>query len=523
MAAPDEMAPTPSASGSVRALFRIMPKTAWAPCSRHRMRQTVLEHSPAMAQADDAMDFYLGALGAGPYQNAFMFFGIVAMFTQELHYFLPEVVAVRPKFWCSGANASLGKQDPCLEPGTNDSCTSWEFNVPDRKVSIVSEWDLVCDRAWWTERSTVTYTLGAIVGIILAATLSDRLGRRTSLLICLLAMSAAGLSLSTASSPYFYTVLRFCVAVCVTPIAVISTVLVSEVVTPRDLAVYVMTLQLGNSGASMALGWLNRTAGSWRYVTVIAMVPILLLFFQFGSTSESPRWLVRTRDYNRAQRILLGAARKNGVEPIRALNFWTKARGRLENLEITLPKKKPSPMYCLVWVTWRWTTIILLTTWFTLGYVYYAVVLSYIRMTYMIFNFDVRGALGPPTLVLAYLLAETLGRRPSVAMALATTGITAVLTFFFAKFDDLMTVLALVCMSAINVAAAQLPLLTLEQYPSALRAPSYCSAMLAGQLGALAAPFVRRQNAEATEVQKCRTEQKRLQYVEKPGFNTGDM
>ncbi|XP_037579583.1 solute carrier family 22 member 23 [Dermacentor silvarum] len=287
-----------------------------------------------MAQADDAMDFYLGALGAGPYQNAFMFFGIVAMFTQELHYFLPEVVAVRPKFWCSGANASLGKQDPCLEPGTNDSCTSWEFNVPDRKVSIVSEWDLVCDRAWWTERSTVTYTLGAIVGIILAATLSDRLGRRTSLLICLLAMSAAGLSLSTASSPYFYTVLRFCVAVCVTPIAVISTVLVSEVVTPRDLAVYVMTLQLGNSGASMALGWLNRTAGSWRYVTVIAMVPILLLFFQFGSTSESPRWLVRTRDYNRAQRILLGAARKNGVEPIRALNFWTKARGRLENLVI---------------------------------------------------------------------------------------------------------------------------------------------------------------------------------------------
>lgn len=56
-----------------------------------------------------------------------------------------------------------------------------------------------------------------------------------------------------------------------------------------------------------------------------------------------------------------------------------------------------------------------------------------------------------------------------------------------------MTVLALVCMGAINVAAAQLPLLTLEQYPSALRAASYCSAMFAGQLGALAAPFVRRQ------------------------------
>ncbi|KAL1430342.1 hypothetical protein MTO96_015051 [Rhipicephalus appendiculatus] len=128
-----------------------------------------------------------------------------------------------------------------------------------------------------------------------------------------------------------------------------------------------------------------------------------------------------------------------------------------------------------------------------MGYVYYAVVLSYIRMTNMIFNFDVRGALGPPTLVLAYLLAETLGRRSSVAMALATTGAMAVLTSYVAHFEDLMTVLALVCLSGINVASAQLPLLTVEQYPSALRAPSFCSAMLAGQLGALVAPFVRKQ------------------------------
>ncbi|XP_075553557.1 solute carrier family 22 member 6-like [Dermacentor variabilis] len=393
----------------------------------------MLEHSPAMAQADDAMDFYLGALGAGPYQNACVFFGIVALFTQELHYFLPEVVAVRPKFWCSGTNMSLGKQNPCLEPGTNDSCTSWEFNLRDRKVSIVSEWELVCGRAWWIERSALTYTLGAIVGIILAGILSDRFGRRTSLLICLLPMSAAGLSLSMASSPYLYTVLRFCVAVCVTPIAVISTVLISEVVAPRDLAVYVMAIQLGNSGASMALGWLHRTSAGWRFVIVIAMMPVLLLFFQFGSTSESPRWLVRTRDYNRAQRILLGAARKNGLEAIRALNLWTKARGILENLEITSPKTKPRPMYWLLWATWRWTTIILLTTWFTMGYVYYTVVLSYIRMTYDVFNFDVRGALGPPTLVLAYLLAETLGRRRSVALALAATGITAMLVFYFSR------------------------------------------------------------------------------------------
>ncbi|KAL1430344.1 hypothetical protein MTO96_036820 [Rhipicephalus appendiculatus] len=100
---------------------------------------TTVEPSPVMSQEDDAMDFYLRSLGAGPYQNACLLFGIVALFTQELHYFLPEVVALRPKFWCSGANSSLGNQDPCLEPSTNDSCTSWEYNVPDRKVSIVSE------------------------------------------------------------------------------------------------------------------------------------------------------------------------------------------------------------------------------------------------------------------------------------------------------------------------------------------------------------------------------------------------
>ncbi|KAH6927642.1 hypothetical protein HPB50_006347 [Hyalomma asiaticum] len=265
---------------------------------------TAAEPSPIMSQADEAMDLYLRALGAGPYQNGCLFFGIVAIFTQELHYFLPEVVAQPPKFRCSGTNASLAKQNPCLEPGTNDSCTSWEFDVPDKKISIVSEWELVCENAWWRDKSLQAYTVGAIVGIILAASLCDR---------------------------------------------------------------------------------------------------------------------------------------------------------------------------------------------FTMGYVYYAVVLSYIRLTSMVFNFDVRGALGPPTLVLAYLLAETLGRRPSVAMALSTTGITAVLTSYLIHLEDLMTCIALVCLSGINVASCQLPLLTVELYPSALRVPTFCSAMLAGQLGALVAPFVRKQ------------------------------
>ncbi|XP_077486695.1 solute carrier family 22 member 13-like [Amblyomma americanum] len=410
----------------------------------------------------------------------------------ELHRFLPEVTEQTTVFRCRGANETL-HENPCLEPGGNASCASFEFDVADRSTSIVTEWELVCRRDWLLDAASSAYTIGSIVGIIMAAPLCDRLGRRYSLLISLLTLAAVGLALPTISSPAAYIALRFSVALCVTPVALVSYVLVSEMVTARDLAVYCMAMQLGYSVGSLALGWLYRAKTGWRLVTLTAMAPVALLIFQFGFTTESPRWLLRVREYNRAQRVLLAAARKNGLNPITALNLWTRTRAKLESLDDGDRTIMSRPLYWLLWATWRWTTLILLTTWFTNGFVYYSVVISYIRVTNIIFNFDVRGAWGPPTLVLAYLLVETLGRRSSVALALSATGLMAILVSFLAHLPDLMTVLSLVGLSSITVASAQLPLLTLEQYPTPLRAPSISCGLLAGQLGALAAPFVRKQ------------------------------
>ncbi|KAH9382239.1 hypothetical protein HPB48_017936 [Haemaphysalis longicornis] len=69
-------------------------------------------------------------------------------------------------------------------------------------------------------------------------------------------------------------------------------------------------------------------------------------------------------------------------------------------------------------------------------------------------------------------------------------------------FQATTTFFSLVGMSAIYVANAQLPLVTIEQYPSPLRAVSLSCALLAGQLGFLTAPFVSEQLCAALELVK---------------------
>lgn len=53
-----------------------------SPARLSRMSLAVVEASPALAKADDVMNAFLGDIGIGPYQNFFLAFGMLALFTQ---------------------------------------------------------------------------------------------------------------------------------------------------------------------------------------------------------------------------------------------------------------------------------------------------------------------------------------------------------------------------------------------------------------------------------------------------------
>ncbi|CAL1546221.1 unnamed protein product, partial [Lymnaea stagnalis] len=73
-----------------------------------------------------------------------------------------------------------------IENGTNITlpCTyGWVYHG-EFESTIITEWDLVCVRAYLSELSTTLYLVGSMCGALFISALSDKFGRRLLVLIC---------------------------------------------------------------------------------------------------------------------------------------------------------------------------------------------------------------------------------------------------------------------------------------------------------------------------------------------------
>lgn len=75
-------------------------------------------------------------------------------------------------FWCVefSTNRSIGENSTCY----ND-CTRYEYDRSVFNNTIVSEWDLICERRWLASFTQMVLQFGILVGSILYGFLSDRL------------------------------------------------------------------------------------------------------------------------------------------------------------------------------------------------------------------------------------------------------------------------------------------------------------------------------------------------------------
>jgi OCT family organic cation transporter-like MFS transporter 4/5 len=58
----------------------------------------------------------------------------------------------------------------------------------EEESTIVSEWDLVCDRSWLTPLPMSSFMFGVMLGALVLGSLSDRIGRRKSTTLFLAAI-----------------------------------------------------------------------------------------------------------------------------------------------------------------------------------------------------------------------------------------------------------------------------------------------------------------------------------------------
>ena len=179
--------------------------------------------------------------------------------------------------------------------------------------------------------------VGSIIGVLFAGKLSDRCGRKVTMLIAALFFSVSGIGCAFTGSFDQLVIARILGGVGIGVVSIVSPLYISEVsiaryrgrlvslyqlaVTLGFLGAYLANYQLlhySQSGAALGDGWMHTIFVSevWRGMLGLSGIPSLLFFVVVLFIPESPRWLVLRKYDERAlgvfQRIYLSVQDAQG-------------------------------------------------------------------------------------------------------------------------------------------------------------------------------------------------------------------
>ena len=191
------------------------------------------------------------------------------------------------------------------------ACESWFYST-DHGHTIVSEWNLVCDRTALLSTVQGSYMGGVFVGCLFWGWASDKFGRRPSILISVVIQICASVAAAFSINYIMFIFFRFIIAFSVSGVFECAFVLVMELVSPElRTPMGIMTQFPFGLGVCIlpAIAYFFR---NWVPLQLAISIPCLVLLIYFKEIPESPRWLVQKRRFAEAKDILKKIAKANG-------------------------------------------------------------------------------------------------------------------------------------------------------------------------------------------------------------------
>ena len=194
--------------------------------------------------------------------------------------------------------------------------------------------------------------VGSIVGVLFAGILSDKLGRKLTMVISAVLFSTSALGCALSADFTQLVIYRIIGGVGIGVVSIVSPLYISEVavaqyrgrlvslyqlaVTVGFLGAYLVNYQLlawAESGTQLSVDWLNKVfiTEVWRGMLGMETLPAILFFIIIFFIPESPRWLIVRGKELKAVNIL---------EKI--YNSITEAKSQLKETKSVLPSETRS-------------------------------------------------------------------------------------------------------------------------------------------------------------------------------------
>ncbi|XP_068160671.1 solute carrier family 22 member 13-like [Antennarius striatus] len=365
-------------------------------------------------------------------------------------------------------------------------CTDgWDYEAPKGGSSMLTEFDLVCDKSSFIEVSQSIYMAGIFFGVLLFGTISDRFGRRCGILLSLLLQVLFGVAVAFSPNVYVYIVLKFFCGFSSSAIMIMLSVLAIEWTVPSRAATCTALLMTFYSVGLLVLSGIAYSIRNWRIMQLVLFSPLVLVLGVFYCfLPESARWLITQGRKEEALKVLQRAAQVNGR---------TMPEDLLDKLEMEDSIKRRNILDIFRIPYLRKRTVIMSCIWFASSLLYYGLGLNVgsfgvnIYLTQFVF-----GVVEFPANFTGWVLIQRLGRRLSQAGFLIFGGVTCLIILAIPKnLPVVITTIAVLgnfgSTASFNIAYVY----SAELYPTVVRNNGVGLNSMCARVAGVLAPLVR--------------------------------
>ncbi|XP_065222264.1 organic cation transporter protein-like isoform X2 [Planococcus citri] len=354
-------------------------------------------------------------------------------------------------------------------------CSSWEFAASRTGDTIVSEWSLVCDKEQLRAVAEMMFLLGVALGGFFSGLVSDRFGRKKTLMTSLLLQIIIGILVAV--SPWFelFLILRAILGFVCVSIVFSGLILCMELVGGKWLTISGVSYMFPVPLSYIIIAGIAYVTHGWRSLQLAITLPSILFLGLWWILPESPRWLLAMGKVDEVVEVLKEAARVNKKalpsnidkilkQSISAVDLTDRPKGRVLDLFRT--------------PTIRLISLVLYVVWFSVYLVYYGLVLNLSNIGGDVYvNSIISGLVEVPAIALSILILLKMGRRAPLCLTLVCSGVACFLTLIVPisnnvngnAWEWLTITLAMIGKFSISSSNVVMPVFTAELFPTVIR------------------------------------------------------